>query len=156
MRRSLQCLALPLAFAACGRDSADDLTPDGMGADGSPDGNMPPGAPTAAELLAKIATCDQSVGGLFARDSGGAANISICGLTGAVFWKADLDVDCDGKETPQCNLSTDPAFQAQTAATDSNGDFKLFNPAPGTRASLPLTSRCVTHGVSPRSPGQSA
>src|SRR6185503_2965501 len=47
--------------------------------------------------------------------------IPICGLPGAVFWKADLDVDCDGKMTAQCNLPTDPAYQNQTAATDSMG-----------------------------------
>jgi len=33
-----------------------------------------------------------------------------------------LDVDCDGKMTAKCNLSTDPDFMNQTAATDSNGD----------------------------------
>ena len=32
-----------------------------------------------------------------------------------------MDIDCDGQKTMQCNLSTDPAFQNQTAATDSNG-----------------------------------
>jgi hypothetical protein len=50
------------------------------------------------------------------------SNIPICGLKGAVFWKADLDVDCDGKQSPQCNLQTDAAYQSQTSATDSNGD----------------------------------
>ena len=127
MGRSLQCLALLLAFAGCGRDvgelGPDGMPPgDGMGPGDGP-GDMMAGSPTAAELLAAIAACDNVVGGTFARDSGGTSDISICGLTGAVFWKADLDVDCDGKETPQCNLNTDPAFQAETAATDSNGDF---------------------------------
>src|SRR6185369_16467436 len=40
----------------------------------------------------------------------------------AVFWEADLDIDCDGKESTQCNLGTDPDFQNQTSATDSHGD----------------------------------
>jgi hypothetical protein len=50
------------------------------------------------------------------------SNIPICGLKGAVFWNADLDVDCDGKQSAQCNLNTDPAYQNQTSANDSNGD----------------------------------
>jgi len=77
--------------------------------------------PTAAELLAKLATCNK-VGGDYATDSGGAQTIPICGLTSAVFWKADMDIDCDGKQTTQCNLSTDPAYQNQTSATDSHGN----------------------------------
>jgi hypothetical protein len=85
----------------------------------------PPGdaaaAPTAADLLAKLATCTK-VGGDYATDSGGPATISICGRTGAVSWKADLDVDCDGKQSAQCNLTADPAYQNQTSATDSHGD----------------------------------
>jgi len=55
-------------------------------------------------------------------DPGLPIDIPICGLKGAVFWKADLDVDCDGKQSAQCNLQTDAAYQAQTSATDSNGD----------------------------------
>ncbi|HTJ82915.1 MAG TPA: glycoside hydrolase family 75 protein [Polyangiaceae bacterium] len=82
------------------------------------------GAPTAAELLAKVANCDPvSTSGYKTDDEAGLpANIDICGLPGAVFWKADMDVDCDGKETTECNLSTDPAFYPATSATDSNGD----------------------------------
>jgi len=116
MRRSLHWALLALAFAGCRSADGDD-TPDATG------GGDAPGVPTAADLLAKLATCDPVAGGPFAADSGGTADVSICSYAGALFWKADLDVDCDGKETPQCNLTTDPAFQAQTAATDSNGDF---------------------------------
>jgi len=77
--------------------------------------------PSAAELLAKLAGCTRA-GGDFATDSGGVQDIQICGLSGAVFWKADMDVDCDGKMSTQCNLSTDAAYQNQTSATDSSGN----------------------------------
>jgi hypothetical protein len=94
-----------------------------------PDGNTPSTDaaadastdPTAAQLLGKLATC-MKVGGNYATDSGGAQTIPICGLPSAVFWTADLDVDCDGKPSGVCNSMTDPSFQAQTSATDSHGD----------------------------------
>jgi len=90
-----------------------------------PDGGTPADAselPTAQQLLARISTCQPSVGGPFATDSGRTANISICGFPDAVAWTADLDIDCDGKTTPQCNSTTDPSYMDQTAATDSMGD----------------------------------
>lgn len=78
------------------------------------------GSPTAQQLRDKLTPC-MMIGGTYAADSGGTSNINICGLTGAVFWIADLDVDCDGKMTATCNLTADPAYQNQTAATDSAG-----------------------------------
>ena len=81
------------------------------------------GPPTAGQLRARIANCDMMIGGPFSADPSDPSVIPICGLPGAVFWKADLDVDCDGIESAQCNLNTDPAFQAETAATDSQGNF---------------------------------
>ncbi|MCX5747078.1 MAG: glycoside hydrolase family 75 protein [Proteobacteria bacterium] len=109
--------------AACGSDPSS--SPDAPGPDApGPDASTvdAPGDPTAAELRAAIASCDTVVGGMFARDAGGTANISICGLPTAVFWTADLDVDCDGKMSTACNLSTDPSYQNQTAASDSMGN----------------------------------
>lgn len=105
-------------LVACGGDPTNG--PDAGDPDGS--GDTPPGLPTAAELLARIATCDQVVGGTYATDTGAPSNISICGFPEAVAWKADLDVDCDGKMTAKCNLTTDPDFMNQTAATDSMGN----------------------------------
>src|ERR1043166_1598085 len=40
-------------------------------------------------------------------------NISMYSLTNATFWTADMDIDCDGRETPFCNKKTDPDFQSQ-------------------------------------------
>jgi hypothetical protein len=108
-----------LAFAACGGGMGAGVTPDAtVTADVASDA---PGPPTAAELLGKLATCNK-VGGNYATDSGGAQTIEICGLPSAVFWKADLDVDCDGKTSTQCNTTTDPSYQNQTSATDSQGN----------------------------------
>ena len=109
----MRIAVVALALAACGGRSDANLD---AGTD------APPGAPTAAELLARIANCGQVVGGLYAADAGGTADISICGFPAAVAWKSDLDVDCDGKTTAKCNLTTDPDYLDQTAATDSNGD----------------------------------
>ncbi len=117
-----------LALAGCGTMAGgggddDTMSPDagwgvrqtvgGSGSDTAP--------PTAAELLAKLATCNK-VGGDYATDSGGSQTIPICGLSNAVFWKADMDIDCDGKQSTQCNSSTDPSWQNQTSATDSQGN----------------------------------
>jgi hypothetical protein len=86
-------------------------------------GGMASADPTAAELLAKLGNCNQVSNGLYKTDDDSpSATVAICGLQGAVFWQADMDVDCDGKETAQCNLAADPAYQNQTSATDSNGD----------------------------------
>ncbi len=95
-------------------------------ADGASDGVAPP--PDASslvdDLLAKVATCKQVSAGKFKTDdqTNLPENIPICGLVGAVFWQADMDIDCDGKTTAQCNSTTDPSYQNQTAATDSQGN----------------------------------
>jgi Fungal chitosanase of glycosyl hydrolase group 75 len=80
------------------------------------------GAPTPADLLALTQSCNQVSNGFYAPDSGETANIPICGLTGAVYWKADMDIDCDGKMSMQCNINADPDYQDQTSAVDSHGD----------------------------------
>ena len=128
-------IVLLVAIAACGDDAAM-IDPGPDAAEILPDAA---GAPTAAQLLGAISTCTV-VGGKYAKDSGGAATVDICGLTGAVFWKADLDVDCDGKMSAKCSLATDPDYMSQTAATDSMG-------APLDAAALPYV---VVPGVSTR------
>ena len=80
------------------------------------------GPVTAEELLAKVTTCAQLAGTTkFATDTGEPKTIPVCGLKGAVWWQADMDIDCDGKTTAQCNINTDPYYQNQTSATDSKG-----------------------------------
>jgi len=121
-------------LAACG-GGAGTMDP-------GPDATITPdaaGDPTAAQLLGAISTCTV-IGGKYAKDVGGAATVDICGLTNAVYWKADLDVDCDGKMTTQCSLATDPDYMNQTAATDSHN-------MPLDAATLPYV---VVPGVSSR------
>jgi hypothetical protein len=77
-------------------------------------------APTAAELLAKVNTCKQISKGKYKTDGETSANIAVCDANGAVFWKADMDIDCDGIRTTQCNEKTDCCFQPDTAFHDSN------------------------------------
>jgi hypothetical protein len=50
-------------------------------------------------------------------------NISMYSLTNAVFWTADMDIDCDGRKTAFCNKKTDPDFQNQlSCGTDIAAD----------------------------------
>ena len=124
-------ILLALLAACDGGDDAPDPGPDAA--------IDAPGDPTAAQLLGAITTCNL-VGGKYALNGGGIPTVDICGLTGAVYWKADLDVDCDGKMTAKCNLTTDPDYLSQTAATDSQGK-------PLDAAALPYV---VVPGVSTR------
>ncbi|GAA0628928.1 glycoside hydrolase family 75 protein [Streptomyces crystallinus] len=79
------------------------------------------GSVGAAELLAKVTSCSQISSGKYRTDSGSAATVPVCGKNGAVFWKADLDIDCDGQTTTACNRVTDPWFQGDTAFHQSDG-----------------------------------
>ncbi len=97
---------------------------DGGTADAAAEGGTgdPPGAPSAAALLAKVAACKATaLKGGFGPD--GPGSISIFACAGAAYWKADMDVDCDGIQTPPCN--TDPQGQPQTSLVDiaPNGDI---------------------------------
>ncbi len=38
-----------------------------------------------------------------------------------MFWKADMDIDCDGQVTGKCNGNADPWFQDDTAFHQSDG-----------------------------------
>lgn len=75
-----------------------------------------PTPPTAGQLLAAVRACSQISKGRYASDDGGKPNIAVCGrINGAVFWKADMDIDCDGVVTMVCNKNTDPSFLPGTA-----------------------------------------
>ncbi|WP_338899873.1 glycoside hydrolase family 75 protein [Streptomyces sp. TG1A-60] len=79
------------------------------------------GSVTAAELLAKVRGCVRVSEGLYRSDVGAPAVIPVCGLDGVVFWKADMDIDCDGRPGPRCNRDTDPWFQPATSYQQSDG-----------------------------------
>lgn len=75
----------------------------------------------AADLLARTASCHRISEGLYRTDAGALPSVPVCGAKGAVHWKADLDIDCDGRTTEACNTRTDPAFRNDTAFHASDG-----------------------------------
>ncbi|MFC4499497.1 MULTISPECIES: glycoside hydrolase family 75 protein [Streptomyces] len=79
------------------------------------------GSVSAADLLAKVTSCSQISSGKYRTDDETSASIPVCGKNGAVFWKADMDIDCDGQRTSQCNEDTDPWYQDDTAFHQSDG-----------------------------------
>jgi hypothetical protein len=111
------------ATTANGGPNLDSLTVTDAGGGGG-------GAPTAAELLAKVTTCSQISNGTYKTDEELGSTIPVCGKNGAVFWKADMDIDCDGIRTTQCNENTDCCFQPDTA-------FHTSADAPLNAAQLP-------------------
>ncbi|WP_214316777.1 CBM35 domain-containing protein [Nonomuraea sediminis] len=104
------------AFDAAGNESGHSSSVSGTTGSGT-------GGPTADQLLAKVTTCSQISNGKYKTDSDvSTATVPVCNKTGAVFWKADMDIDCDGIRTTQCNEQTDCCFQPDTfchTTTDS-------------------------------------
>jgi hypothetical protein len=79
-------------------------------------------APTASQLLAKMSSCKQISNGKYKTDEDvSSKTVAVCDANGAVFWKADMDVDCDGQRTSQCNEDTDCCYQDDTAFHQSDG-----------------------------------
>ncbi|MFF9767998.1 glycoside hydrolase family 75 protein [Streptomyces sp. NPDC053086] len=79
------------------------------------------GSVGAAALLAKVTSCSQISSGKYKTDDETSATIPVCGKNGAVFWKADMDIDCDGQRTTNCNEDRDPWYQDDTAFHQSDG-----------------------------------
>ncbi|WP_097975004.1 glycoside hydrolase family 75 protein [Streptomyces sp. gb14] len=94
------------------------------------------GVVTAAQLLAEVRACSRISKGRYRTDSGSAkATVPVCGTRDAVFWKADMDIDCDGRKTRACNRKADPYFLPETAFQSSRGE--------------PLDSAALPHVVVP-------
>jgi hypothetical protein len=81
------------------------------------------GGVSAADLLARVRACDRVSRGRYRTDDGAAATVAVCGTRDVVFWKADLDIDCDGRPTARCNRRSDPFFSAATAFQQSDGRY---------------------------------
>ncbi|WP_275293235.1 glycoside hydrolase family 75 protein [Amycolatopsis sp. La24] len=78
--------------------------------------------PTADQILAKVASCNQISNGKYQTDEdSGSATVPVCDAGKAVFWKADMDIDCDGQRTTECNENTDCCFLPDTAFPQSDG-----------------------------------
>ncbi|MFG2887241.1 glycoside hydrolase family 75 protein [Streptomyces sp. NPDC048297] len=78
---------------------------------------------SAADLLARVRTCHQVSRGRYRPDDGAAADVAVCGTRDAVFWKTDMDVDCDGRPSARCNHRADPFFSSTTAYRQSGGRY---------------------------------
>jgi hypothetical protein len=76
---------------------------------------------SATALLAEVRDCTPVSRGRYRSDNGAPANIPVCGTRDVVFWKADMDIDCDGRPGTRCNPRTDPYFAASTAYPQSDG-----------------------------------
>jgi hypothetical protein len=73
-------------------------------------------------ILAQLATCKEVTTGRYKTDSDSAtATVPICELPNALFWQADMDIDCDGKPSAECNKTADPSYSDQTSGQDSMG-----------------------------------
>ncbi|MER5526382.1 glycoside hydrolase family 75 protein [Streptomyces sp. NPDC002677] len=79
------------------------------------------GSVSAADLLSKVTSCSQISSGKYKTDDETSATIPVCGKNGAVFWKSDMDIDCDGQRTTNCNEDRDPWYQDDTAFHQSDG-----------------------------------
>ncbi|ANS69194.1 secreted protein [Streptomyces lincolnensis] len=104
------CAAVLLTVAALSAGAASASPP-----------SLREGTVGAAELLAKVTSCTRISQGEYRTDEETPATVPVCGADGAVFWKADMDIDCDGQRTARCNENTDPWFQPDTAFHQSDG-----------------------------------
>lgn len=108
-------LLIPTAGASPGGDAANGRSDQATAKD------TREGSVSAADLLAKVKDCEQVSNGEYKPDEEGSASIPVCDTGKAVFWKGDMDIDCDGQETEQCNAETDPSYQDDTAFHTSDG-----------------------------------
>ncbi|MFE2637065.1 glycoside hydrolase family 75 protein [Streptomyces scopuliridis] len=102
------------------------------------DGFPEDGPVTAAGLLSRAGGCDQISNGRYRTRDSTPATIPVCDARGAVFWKADMDIDCDGQATAHCNPSADPYYQDTTAYTQADG--RALNPEELPYIVVPLSS----------------
>ncbi|GAA3112722.1 hypothetical protein GCM10017687_26970 [Streptomyces echinatus] len=121
------------------------------------------GAVTAADLLARAGACSQVSRGRYRTDADSRATVRVCGTRDAVFWKADLDIDCDGRPSARCNRRTDPVFADTTAFQQSDGRHLSAERLPYVRGAgpqppleLPVVRRTRGLGGGRRLPRQGA
>ena len=101
--------------SAAGSGGAAGENSGGAGNPGGGSAGASAGPPTGAELIAKLGNCTK-ISGPYNPDGPSTGNIDVCKTGSAVWWKADLDVDCDGIQTPPCN--TDNTGQPMTSIVD--------------------------------------
>jgi hypothetical protein len=106
--------------AEVGTDSSDGRSSSDAGP--SPlDGATGSNATLLSRLAALTSKCKIASKGQFAIHQGTPPTIDICELKGAFFWTSSMNVDCDGRSTPECNAKTDPNYQPKTSFPQSDG-----------------------------------
>lgn len=86
----------------------------------SPTPPPPVDGDTAAAIVANTQSCAGLSGApRYSKDSGGTRNIPICQSGEAIWFRGDMDIDCDGGSSSQCRA--DPYYQSQTSGTTSTG-----------------------------------
>jgi hypothetical protein len=104
-----------------GGDSGSVAPPDG-GTGEEPTGPIASATPpSAADLLARLTACQELTQGRYPTDDGASGSVAVCGLPDAIFWKADMDINCNGKSSSVCNANVDPGYRSSTAGKDSLG-----------------------------------
>jgi hypothetical protein len=78
-------------------------------------------APTVSQLMKIAENCSPlpNVDQFKTDESASAANILLCRSKDAIWFKADLDVDCDGGSTPECKADRD--YLPDTSCVTSEG-----------------------------------
>ena len=110
-----------LILLAAGLIALGVLAPSAATASPQPAGVAPLAGPSASQLLAKTQRCSQISNGKFKTDEETGRTVAVCDANGAVFWRADMDIDCDGQRTSKCNENTDCCFLPDTAFHQSDG-----------------------------------
>ncbi|MFJ6074494.1 glycoside hydrolase family 75 protein [Streptomyces sp. NPDC093065] len=111
----------PVPHVPSGQPASPSRVVPGSGAGAGAKRGGDEGPVRAADLLARVRDCEPVSRGRYRSDAGAPADIPVCGTRDAVYWKADLDVDCDGRPGDRCNGRTDPHFSPATAYTESDG-----------------------------------
>jgi hypothetical protein len=110
--------------------------------------------PSASQLLAKVSACTVVSHGKYATDDGESSTVNICKQGSAFFWKADMDIDCDGVSTSHCNADTDPWYQDETSFETSKG--RPFQADSTHYFVIPLPSSRFSYSSNGISPGSVA
>ncbi|MDG9715811.1 glycoside hydrolase family 75 protein [Streptomyces sp. DH24] len=100
----------------------------------------------AADLLAEVRDCVRVSRGEYRTDAHTRPSVPVCGTDDIVFWKADMDIDCDGRRTSRCNPTTDPWFLPDTAFRQSDGRALRSDRLP--HVVVPAPSRLWDHARS--------
>jgi len=111
-----------------GSGGSGGLPGDAAAADVATGGDAPAVAVSIRDgLTALTRTCKMTVGHVYGFDSDPqdpdkGKTTQICALDGAIFWIADMDIDCDGKATPgKCDREDDCCYAPDTSLHGNNG-----------------------------------